>query len=67
MNRKQTLPEGTPGVLGGMFAGGTTSVETDIRTGRTLAQFPRHAGARRGCGKGKQDMSPTEACYAKVS
>ena len=61
MNRKQTLPEGTPGVLGGMFA----VWNDNIRTGRTLAQFPRHAGARReAVERGKQECHLRSICKA---
>lgn len=66
MNRKQTLPEGTPGVLGGMFAVwndkcGNGISEQDVH----IAQFPRPAGARReAVERGKQECHLRSICKA---
>lgn len=60
MNRKQTLPEGTPGVLGGMFAVWNDKCGNGISEQDVHLRVSPPCGARRELWKGENKMSPTK-------
>ena len=66
MNRKQTLPEGTPRRIGRYVCRGMTSVETGYPNRTYIPEkMPRHAGARRELWKGgKQECHLRSICKA---